>query len=144
MGEGAKCGEVYSPAMYEVPFGARRRARARRRMICSPATCGVLFGARRRARARRRTICSPARCSARVGVGEGAGARDLQSGVVAIYSSARVGVGEGAEACSYINSGRPGALLRSSVAFGSGCGYALPGVPRKAPLCSYRLTSHHI
>ena len=28
-----------------------------------------------------------------------------------------------------------GAQLGSSVAFGSGCGKALPGVPRKAPLC---------
>ena len=27
------------------------------------------------------------------------------------------------------------AQLGSSVAFGSGCGQALPGVPRKAPLC---------
>ena len=81
--------------------------------------CEVLFGARRRARARRR---SPARCSALVGVGEDAGARGLQSGAVAMCSSARVGVGEGAEACSSINSGRPGALLGSSVAFGSGCG----------------------
>ena len=33
-----------------------------------------------------------------------------------------VGEGEGAEACSSINFGRPGALLGSSVAFGSGCG----------------------
>ena len=82
----------------------------------------VLFGARRRVRARRRTICSPERCSARVEVGEGAGARGLQSGVVAMCSSARVGVGEGAEACSSINSERPGALLGRSVAFGSGCG----------------------
>ena len=55
-------------------------------------------------------------------VGEGAGARGLQSGVVAICSSARVGVGEGAEACSFVNFGRPWALLGSSVAFGSGCG----------------------
>jgi len=31
-----------------------------------------------------------------------------------------------------------GAQLGSSVAFGSGCGQALPGVPRKAPLCSYQ------
>ena len=31
-----------------------------------------------------------------------------------------------------------GAQLGSLVAFGSGCGQALPGVPRKAPLCSYR------
>jgi hypothetical protein len=68
----------------------------------------VFFGTRRRARARRRTICSPERCSARVGVGEGAGARGLQSGVVAMCSSARVGVGEGAEASSSTNSGRPG------------------------------------
>jgi len=30
---------------------------------------------------------------------------------------------------------RAGALLGSSVAFDSGCGEALPGVPRKAPLC---------
>jgi len=28
-----------------------------------------------------------------------------------------------------------GAQLGSSVAFGLGCGQALPGVPRKAPLC---------
>ena len=73
----------------EILFGARRRARARRREarqgsqlgdvrislwrasagegakrdeVCSPATCGVLFGARRRARARRR--CVPRRVSA--------------------------------------------------------------------------------
>ena len=44
---------------------------AKRGMVYSPATCEVHFGARRRARARRRTIFSPARCSARVGVGEG-------------------------------------------------------------------------
>ena len=36
-------------------------------------------------------------------VGEGAEARGLQSGVVAMCSSARVGVGEGAEACSSMN-----------------------------------------
>ena len=28
-----------------------------------------------------------------------------------------------------------GAQLGSSVAFGSGCGQTLPGMPRKAPLC---------
>ena len=28
-----------------------------------------------------------------------------------------------------------GAQLGSSVAFGSGCGHRLPGVPHKAPLC---------
>ena len=32
-----------------------------------------------------------------------------------------------------------GAQLGSSVAFGSGCGQALPGVPRKAPLCWFLL-----
>ena len=58
----------------------------------------------------------------RVGVSEGAGARGLQPGAVAMYSSARAGVGEGAEACSSINFGRPGALLGSLVVFGSGCG----------------------
>ena len=42
--------------------------------------------------------------------------------------------GEGLVACISINFGRPGALLGTSVAFGSGCGQALPGVPRKAPL----------
>ena len=42
-----------------------------------------------------------------------------------------------ANAVSPINFGRPGALLGSSVAFGSGCGKALPGMPRKAPLCSH-------
>jgi len=50
-------------------------------------------------------------------------------------SSARVGVGEGLVACRSINFRRPGALLGSSEAFGSGYGQALPGVPRKAPLC---------
>ena len=79
-------------------------------------------------------ICSPERCPARVAVGEGAGARGIQSGDVAMCSSMRVGVGEGAEACISINFGRHGALLGSSVAFGSGC-----GVPRKAPLCPLRL-----
>ena len=58
----------------------------------------------------------------RAAAGEGAEAHDLQSGVVAMCSSARVSVGEGAEARSSANSGRPGALLHSSVAFGSGCG----------------------
>ena len=65
------------------------------------------------------------------------GAQGLQRGDVAMSSSARVGVGEGLMACSSINFGRPGALLGSSVAFGSGCGQALPGVPRKTLLCSY-------
>jgi len=36
-----------------------------------------------------------------------------------------------------------GAQLGSSVAFGSGCGRALPGVPRKAPLCLWLLTLIH-
>ena len=67
-------------------------------------------------------ICSPARCSAHVGVSEGAGARGLQSGVVAMCFSARVGVGEGEEVFSSTDFGRPRALLGSSVAFGSGCG----------------------
>ena len=58
-----------------------------------------------------------------------------QPGVMAMCSSVRVGVGEDFVACSSINFGRPGALLGSSVAFGSGCWQALPGVPRKAPLC---------
>ena len=71
---------------------------------------------------RGRKICSSGRCSARVGVGEGAGARGLQSGVVAMYSSARVGVGKGAEACSISALGGLGRHLGSSVAFGSGCG----------------------
>ncbi len=84
-------------------------------MQCSSLTpAGVVRSSLRRAAA--------SEGSARVGVGEGAGARDLQSGVVAMCSSARVGVGEGAGACSSINFGRPGALLGSSVAFGSGCG----------------------
>ena len=33
-----------------------------------------------------------------------------------------------------------GAQLGSSVAFGSGCGKTLPGVPRKAPLCLFQKT----
>ena len=32
-----------------------------------------------------------------------------------------------------------GAQLGSSVAFGSGCGQALPGVPHQAPLCLFIL-----
>ena len=63
---------------------------------------------------KRDEVCSHVRSSLRRGApGEGA---------EAMFSSARVGVGVGAEACSSINSGRPGALLGSSVAFGSGCG----------------------
>ena len=42
-----------------------------------------------------------------------------QPGVVAMYSSLRIGVGKDAEAFGSINFGRPGALLSSSVAFGS-------------------------
>ena len=71
------------------------------------------------------------RCSARVGVGNGAGARGLKSGVVAMCSSARVGVGEGAEACSSTNFGRPGALLGSSVAFGRAVGKRFRGCHAK-------------
>ena len=51
-------------------------------------------------------------------------------------SSARVGVSEGLVACGSINFGRPGALLGSSVAFGSGCGEAFPGVDNYA--------AHHV
>jgi len=136
--------------------GDVRSSLRQRGEVCSPATCEVLFGARRRARARRRTICSPARCSAcRRGRRRGglqvhnpaswrcvprcvsawAKARwpewpaGPQPGVVAMSSSARVG--EGLVAYSSISFGRPGALLGSSVAFGSGCGQALPGLPRK-------------
>jgi len=58
------------------------------------------------------TICS-LRCSARVGVGEGAGARGLQSGVLAMCSSACVGVGEVAVAC------RTTARRRGSVILGA-------------------------
>jgi len=76
---------------------------AKRGEVCSWATCEVLFGARRRARARRRAIYSPARCSARVGVGESARARSLQSGVVAMCFSSRVGVGETARARSALS-----------------------------------------
>jgi len=142
--------------------GDVRSSLRKRGEVCSPATCEVLFGARRRAKARRRTICSPARCSAcRRGRRRGglqvhnpASWRCVprcvsawaeapwpewpagpQPGVVAMSSSARVGVGEVLVACCSINSGRPGALLGSSVAFGSGCEQTLPGVPRKAPLC---------
>ena len=79
--------------------GCAERFRAKRDEVCSLVTCGVLFGARRQARA-----------------------RGLQSSVVAMCSSARVGVGEGAEACSSTKSGRHGAILGSSVAFGSGYG----------------------
>ena len=63
---------------------------------------------------KRDEVCSHVRSSLRRGApGEGA---------EAMFSSARVGVGVGAEACSSINFGRLGALLGSSVGFGSGCG----------------------
>jgi len=71
----------------------------KRSEICSPATCDAPFGARRRAKARRRTICSPARCSARVGVGEGALACRSTARHRGECSSARVGAGEGVVAC---------------------------------------------
>ena len=70
----------------------------------------------------------------RVGVGEGARARGLKSGVVAMCSSARVGVGEGAEACSSTNFGRPGQLN----GIWPGLWVSASGVLRKAPLCSSR------
>ena len=77
--EGAKRGEVYSPATCEVHFGSAAKSAARRRakfpsaarqglqpgdVISSLRRAPVGEGARRRARARRGTICSPARCSA--------------------------------------------------------------------------------
>ena len=103
-----------SVARGEVLFGASRRWRGRKaRRILQPGDMRSFL---------RRAICSPARCSERVGVGKGAWARGLQSGVVAMCSSARVGGGEGAGAWGFINFGRPGALLGSSVACGSGCG----------------------
>ena len=37
-----------------------------------------------------------------------------------------------------------GAQLGSSVAFGSGCGQTLPGVPRKAPLCLFPTIDRHL
>jgi len=72
--------------------------------------------------------------SARFGVGKGAVACGSNARPRGDVLSAHVGVGEDAEACSSISSGCPGALLGSSVAFGSGCGQALPGVPSKASL----------
>jgi len=155
--------EVFSPASRRsVPPRASAWARGRwGREVCSPAS---RQGAPPRASGWSRGGRVAKFSSVRVGgrgrapAGEGAEAHDLQPGevfgvsvwakarwpewpagpqpgVVAITSSARVGVGEGLVACSSINFGRPGALLGSSVAFGSGCGEALPGVPRKAPLC---------
>ena len=103
----------------------------------------VFFGASRRVRGREaRRGLQPGDVQSslrRAPAGEGAEARrpaGPQPGVVVIFSSVRVGVGEGLVACGSINFGRPGALLGSSVAFGSGCGQALSGVPLKAPLCS--------
>jgi len=88
-------------------------ARAKRGEVCSS-----VMGARARAKrgkvARRGLQLGDVRSSLRrAAAGEGA---------EAMCSSARVGVGEGAEAFSSTNFGRPGALLGSSVAFGSGCG----------------------
>ena len=94
-GEGVKRDEVCAK-FSSARGGGRGREGAKRGKVRSPAMCEVLFGALRRAAA-----------------GEGA---------EPMCSSARVGVGEGAEACSSINSGRPGAPLGSSVALGSGCG----------------------
>ena len=134
----------YVAITFKIPTiiaGARRWARARRRTICSPARCSACRRWRRRGGLQ---VHNPAswRCVPRC-VSAFAKARwpelppGPQPGVVGMSSSARVGVGEGLVACSSINFGQPGALLGSSVAFGSGCGQALPGVPRKAPLCSY-------
>jgi len=122
-------------------------------------TCEVLFCSAARSAARRRAEFSLARSGGRgrAPAGEGVEAHDHQPGealnvsawakarrpagpqpgVVAMSFSARVGVGSGLVAYRSFNSGRPGVLLGSSVVFGSGCGEALPGVPRKAPLCSY-------
>ena len=87
---------------------AARSAARRRAKFSSAARRGLQpgdEGARRWARARRRTICSPARCSAcRRGRGRGG----LQ-----VHNPASTSGGLG--------------LLGSSVAFGSGCGQALPG-----------------
>ena len=97
---------------------ARRRARARRREARQSLQPGDVRSSLRRVAAgegtKRDEVCSHVRSSLRRGApGEGA---------EAMFSSARVGVGVGAEDCSSINFGRPGALLGSSVAFGSGCG----------------------
>ena len=119
--EGAKRGEICSPAMCEALFGsAARSAAGDVRSSIRRALAGE--GARRRARARRRTICSPARCSAC--------RRWRRRGGLRVHNTASWRL-----ACGSINFGRPGALLGSSVAFGSGCGQALPEVPLTAPLC---------
>ena len=112
MGEGAK--RKWEGATLCAQWARARSANEKARRC---ARIGQWTRARSAARsaARRRAKFSSARGGrrGRVGVGEGAVARGLQSGVVALCSSARVGVGEGAEACSSINFGRPGALLGS-------------------------------
>ena len=125
----ARVGVVKKGARGEVFFGASRRVRGREsRRGLQP---GDVRSSLRRAPAGEG---AEAHDRARhVGVGEGAVACRSQPGVVAMFTLARVGVGEGLVACSSINFGRSGALLGSSVAFGSSCGQALPGVPRKAP-----------
>ena len=90
---------------------------------CSSLTpAGVVWSSLRRAAAGEGAAAHNIQPGEGAGVGKGAGAQGLQSGVVAMCSSARVRVGEGAKACSSTNSGRPWALLGSSVAFRSGCG----------------------
>jgi len=56
----------------------------------------------------------------------------------ALAAAAAAAVGQLSGICHF---GGAGAQLGSSVAFGSGCGQALPGVPRKTPLCSCDLPS---
>ena len=128
-------GDVQS-SLRRAPVGeaARRRARARRRTICSPARCSACRRGRRHGGLQVRNLASW-RCVPRC-VTAWAKARWPESPAgpqpclprrVSAWAKAWWPV-------ALSTSGGLG-LLGSSVAFGSSYGEALPGVPRKAPLC---------
>jgi len=113
--------------------------------VCSLATCGVFFDVRWRSRARRRTICSPAarRGAQRVSAWAKSLGREVCSPASWRCVPRRVSAGLKAQWPGALST--PGGLGRykaaqCSVAFGSGCGgQALPGIPRKAPLCPFEI-----
>ena len=127
--------EVRSPASWRcVPRRVSASAKARRLAALSTRCSAKFSSARGGGRGRGGAARRGAR---RVSASAKALGREVFSPTSWRCVPRRVSASAKAEAWSSVNFGRPGALLGSSVAFGSGCGKALPGMPRKAPLCSY-------